>query len=295
MTAVRLLDGGMGQELYRRSAAPDDRLWSAREVLDQPDLVRALHEEFLRAGAEIITTVTYATTRWRMIRAGAGDRWAEANRNAVGAAELARDTVNPGALIAGSLPPLRGSYQPESVPSIATMEAEYAEQALLLAPHVDLFVAETLTTSAEAIAAARAAGSTGRPVWIAFTLTEDEARLRGGESIAGAVAALAGLPVEAILLNCTAPEAVTVALPELARVAGARPVGAYANGFVTIPDDYGTGSTVADLVARQNLDPDAYAAHAAQWLDAGATIVGGCCEVGPAHIARLRVLLDARR
>lgn len=293
MTAVRLLDGGMGQELRRRSSAPDDRLWSAREALDEPALVQSLHEEFLRAGAQVLTTVTYATNRWRMIRHGAGERWAEANRNACDAAEAAREAVNPAALIAGCLPPLRPSYQPEMLPDAETLEAEYAEHALLLAPHVDLFLAETLTTSREAAAAARAVATTGRPCWIAFTPADDGSRLRGGESVATAVRALAAVPVDAILLNCAPPEAVTAALPDLARTARV-PFGAYANGFVEIPPDYGTGSTVADLAARADLDPDAYATHAARWLDLGATVVGGCCEVGPVHIARLARLLGAR-
>lgn len=289
---TRLLDGGMGQALYR--AMPDERLWSTRAVLDAPHLVRELHERFLRAGADIITTATYAAIRWRMIRAGAADRWAEANRSACAAAEAARDAVNPAALIAGSLPPLRGSYQPEMVPAMQTLEVEYAEQALMLAPTVDLFIAETLSTSVEAIAAVRAVATTGKPIWVAYTVTDDGARLRGGESIEAAVRALDGLPVAAVLLNCAPPEAIDVAIPALARGAGDLPFGAYANGFTEIPPDFGSGSAVADLV-RRDIGPDAYAAHAARWIEAGAGIVGGCCEIDPPHIERLaRLVREAR-
>jgi S-methylmethionine-dependent homocysteine/selenocysteine methylase len=293
---ITLLDGGMGQELRRRSKVPpDDALWSARQMLEEPDLVRQVHEDFLRAGAGVITTNTYATTRWRLNRHGAWDRFGEANRAACEVAKAARDAVNPAALIAGSLPPLRGSYQPDAVPPVDVLEPEYAEQALLLAPHVDLFVAETLSMSVEAVAAARAVATTGKPLWIAYTLNETgPPRLRGDEPIPVAVRALGDLPVAALLINCTSPEAVTEGLPELRAAAGARPVGGFANGFITIPSGFGLDKGVSDLEQREDLDPDAYAAFVARWLDEGATIVGGCCEVGPAHIARLAELIRER-
>lgn len=294
LRGVRLLDGGMGQELYRRAGRPEGG-WSALDNIARAGDVRALHEEFLRAGADIITTNTYCAGRHRLNLAGAPHRVAEANRAACEAALAARDTVAPGALIAGAIGPVRVSYQPDLVPDDATVEAEVAEQAILLAPHVDLLLVETMTMGREARAAARAAGSTGRPVWVAYTLHEDAARLRSDEPIAAAVAALADLPVDAILLNCTAPEAIDRGMAELVRAAGGRASGAYANGFVVIPPEFGHGKSVADLDVRAELDPDAYAAHAARWIAAGATIVGGCCEVGPSHIARLKTLIEEGR
>ena len=92
----------------------------------------------------------------------------------------------------------------------------------------------------------------------------------------------------ALLLNCSSPEAITQAMPVLAKFG--LPFGAYANGFVAATL-LGAGGTVAHLEARQDLDPSSYAL---QWLDAGATIIGGCCEVGPAHIAELANALSKR-
>lgn len=291
---IRLLDGGLGQELRRRSATPDHPLWSARQMLDEADLVQAVHEDFLRAGAEIITTNTYATTRWRLRKHGEDHRFAQVNRAACAAAIAARDAAAPLALIAGSLGPSRGSYVPERVAPISVIEPEYAELALLLAPDVDLFLCETMTTADEAFAAARAATSTGRPVWVSFTLEDaGPPRLRSGETIAAAVDRLAELTIDAFLINCTTPEAVTAGLPQL-RAATQRPVGAYANGFVAIPEDFGDTAFVKDLATRCDLGPDDYAKHAARWIEAGATIIGGCCEVGPAHIARLRTMIGER-
>ncbi|WP_420391700.1 homocysteine S-methyltransferase family protein [Acuticoccus sp.] len=291
---IRLLDGGMGQELYRRAGRPPAG-WSVFDNVTRQDDVRTLHEEFLAAGADVITTNTYGAGRHKLNLAGAPERFAEVNRAACSAAEAARDRVNPAALIAGALGPLRGSYQPDAVPPSDLAEAEYAEQALVLAPHVDLFICETMTMGREARAAARAAASTGRPVWVAFTLHEDGSALRSDEPVRLAVRALQDVAVDAVLFNCTSPEAVGRALPELVAASAGRAVGGYANGFEAIPAEYGHGKSVADLDARQEMTPDAYAEHVAAWLDAGATIVGGCCEVGPAHIARVKVLIGERQ
>lgn len=292
---IRLMDGGTGQELRRRSKTPDHPLWSAGQMIEEPELVQQVHEDFLRAGADIILTNTYATGRWRLNLYGAWDQYATCNETACRVAEAARERVNPSALIAGSLGPLRRSYRSDMVLPLDEATVEYAEHALLLAPHVDFFLAETMVTSLEARGAVLPALSTGRPVWVAFSLHDyGPPRLRGGETIAEAVDALCDLDIAAFLINCTTPEAATDGVAELAKAAGSRAVGAYANGFAEIPGDWTLGKGVDEIMQRSDLDPDAYARHAAAWLDAGATIVGGCCEVGPDHIARLKRLIDER-
>jgi S-methylmethionine-dependent homocysteine/selenocysteine methylase len=110
--------------------------------------------------------------------------------------------------------------------------------------------------------------------------------LRSGETVQAAVAALAGFPVQAVLANCCPPESISQALPAL--VGAGLPAGGYANGFVEIPQTFLPGRTREQLSSREDLDPDAYARRALGWVEAGARIVGGCCEVGPAHIALLR-------
>ena len=119
---------------------------------------------------------------------------------------------------------------------------------------------------------------------------DDSKLLRSGETMIDAAAMLADLPVSGFLVNCSAPESITAAMPELAAL-GPWPVGGYANGFVAIPANwlYLEGDPLPD--ARTDLGPDAYAAYVSRWIAAGARLVGGCCEVGPAHIARLREML----
>jgi S-methylmethionine-dependent homocysteine/selenocysteine methylase len=297
-----LLDGGMGQELIHRGM-PDTEpsLWSANALAEAPDLVQEVHEDFLRAGADMIITNTYATPPERLEEAGLGDRVEALNRTAGRLAERAREAVGRDALIAGSLPPIRGSYRPDLVGEADEIEPQYREQAGYLAPYVDVFLCETMSTPDEARAAVRGAASTGLPVLVSYTIADPPSpedtgpALRNGQSLKRAVGALADLPVEGLLLNCSYPESISAAVPVLRRLTD-RPVGAYANAFTHVPDDWDERADALDPNAlperREDLDADAYAAHVEGWLDAGADIVGGCCEVGPDHIARLRSMVD---
>ena len=287
---VVLLDGGMGQELVRRSSQPAHPQWSAFVMMHEPQIVQAVHEDYLRAGARVLTLNTYATTPGRFARFGTQDQFEPLQLKAVELALAARESTGIEAAIAGCLPPLRGSYHPELVAPFDELLAEYRQIAAIEGPHVDLFLCETMSKAEEARAAATAAAETGKPVWVSWTLDETlaedgTARLRSGETLGEAVAALVGLAVEAVLVNCSPPEAIGAGVPEL--VATGRPCGGYANGFEPIPDAFRPGTTVDILGKRRDLGPEVYADHAIAWVEAGARIVGGCCEVGPAHIAAL--------
>jgi S-methylmethionine-dependent homocysteine/selenocysteine methylase len=280
-----ILDGGMGQEIIRRGVRQLDGLWSASALIEAPDVVRDIHEDYIRAGARVITTNTYVTARARLADAGIPERFAELNRLAGKLAQQARDNCGKDVLIAGSLPPLYASYRPDLAPSFEVSEPQYREMAEILAPYVDLFLCETMSCGEEARAAASGAAAAGKPVWVSWTLADGGAdRLRSGESVAEAAAMLDSLPVSVVLANCCAPESITAAMPQLVAL-GMGPTGGYANGFVDIPP----GTNVRDKLpdARPDLGPEAYLGHVRNWVADGARIVGGCCEVGPAHIALL--------
>jgi S-methylmethionine-dependent homocysteine/selenocysteine methylase len=290
---VVLMDGGMGQELRRRGLTEGPPgLWSANALLQSPATVLEVHRDYIRAGARIITTNTYSTKRPRLDDAGIGDRFEALTGRAGALACQARDEQGGDVLIAGSLAPLYGSYRPDLVRPFEETLPLYREQAELLASYVDLFLCETMSSAAEARAAACGAASTGKPVWVAWTLDDRGAgRLRSGESVSEAAAALADVPVSGFLANCCAPESITAAMPELAAL-GPWPCGGYANGFAAVPAGWDTADGIAALGVRHDLDPDAYLEHARAWIAAGARLVGGCCEIGPEHIARLRDALN---
>ena len=139
---------------------------------------------------------------------------------------------------------------------------------------------ETMASAEEARAAAIAAAESGKPVWVSWTLADDPGppRLRSGETLATAAQALEGIPLAARLVNCSRPEAVDAALPDLVALGG--PVGAYANAFTAV-EALKHGGTVDVLAAREDLGPERYADFALRWAESGAAIVGGCCETGP--------------
>ena len=207
LTGTVLLDGGMGRELGFRGVEVSRYIWSAQALLDAPEVVRDVHADYIAAGANVITTNTYCTLRSHLSKAGVDGRYEELNRLAGQLAVDARDAADRPALIAGSLAPMFESYRPDMVLAVAESEPVYREQAEILADYVDFFLCETMTKSDEAVAAARAGASTGKPVWVSFNLHPSKrGHLRSGETIADAVAALDGVPVSGFLANCCMPE-----------------------------------------------------------------------------------------
>jgi S-methylmethionine-dependent homocysteine/selenocysteine methylase len=282
-----LLDGGMGQELINRKASGQGVLWSAKALFDNPAAVQAVHEDYIRAGANVITANSYSCIRNNFEPEGLLGRLGEMNRLAAMLARRARNKVGKRVLIAGSMGPQNGSYRPDLVGSYDATEALYREQAEFLAPLVDLFICETMSCITEARAAVVAAAATGKPVWLSWSIEDSgEANLRSGESIRAAWDDIDGMGVSAVLLNCSPPEAISKVLPELVSLSDI-PVGAYANAFTPIPEKWEFHGDASIPPPRTDITPQAYADHAADWLKAGARIIGGCCEVGPAHIAQL--------
>lgn len=288
MREIVLTDGGMGQELLRRSQTPPTPLWSGRVLLEEPDLVRDLHVEYIRAGARVITINSYAATPERLAREGEAEMFEPLQQRAIDLAESARASADEGrgVLIAGCLSPLFGSYHPALTISFEQTLGIYRRIVAQQAERVDLMLCETMASAEEARAAALAATESDKPVWLSWTLADDgPPRLRSGETLADAAQAVADIPLAARLVNCSRPEAVAAAIAELVALGG--PVGAYANAFTAV-DRLKHGSSVDVLDARADLGPERYADFAMRWVDAGIGIVGGCCEVGPAHIAALR-------
>lgn len=284
-TDVILLDGGTSLELLRRSDNKTPRHWSAEYLLSEPDLVRQVHLDYILAGAKIITTNTYSASFTRMAMVNAEKRVPELQRIACQLAQEAREeagSLGQDVLIAGCLPPLNGTYRPDRVREFETNQAEYRALAELQAPYVDLFLCETLSTVEEARAAVAGAEPCQLPIWVGLSLMDHGPWLRSAEPISAAVNALRQLHVNAILANCCPPETITSAMQALCQ--SGIPAGGYANGFVEIPKTFLPGKTREQLVSRTDLGPESYADFVDQWIHKGARIVGGCCEVGPAHI-----------
>ncbi|MBP0579064.1 homocysteine S-methyltransferase family protein [Labrys sp. LIt4] len=296
---IRILDGGMSRELLRLGAELRQPEWSALALMEAPDIVRQVHAEFIEAGAEVITTNSYALVPFHIGEQRFREQ-APALTNLAG--QLARQAADSRAgrkvLVAGSLPPIFGSYEPERFDPSRVQD--YLEVLVAgLAPHVDVWLGETLSLIAEGEAVRQAVAATGKPFWVSFTLADamgeesSEPRLRSGESVADAAAWAAGSGASALLFNCSRPEvmgkAVRVANRALRERQADIEIGVYANAFEEQEGDGAANETLHGT--REDLTATAYSRFACEWADAGATLIGGCCGIGARHIHDLATAL----
>lgn len=295
MTNITLLDGSIGQELVKRGSGPATPLWSTSVMMEQPELVEQVHNDYFAAGASVATTNTYPVHRNRLERVGLAAQQAALIRTAVDQAVAARDAHGSGR-VAGALGPMLASFRPDLMPDVGIAKERFAEKIKMMGDGVDIILAETVSSlqEAEGIFQGYEASGSNKPLWISFSVDdEDGTKLRSGEPLMIVSQMMAHYKPEAVLLNCSMPEAITQGLPILTDCGV--PFGAYANGFTMITDDFKKDAATVDaLSARSDLTPQKYADQVMEWVGAGATIVGGCCEVGPEHIAEIaRRLRDA--
>ncbi|WP_427833766.1 homocysteine S-methyltransferase family protein [Actinobacillus pleuropneumoniae] len=290
---ITILDGGMSRELMRLNAPFKQPEWSALSLYEKPSAVQQVHEDFIANGAEVITTNSYAVVPFHI---GEQRFSADGKMLADLAGRLAKQAVkNSGksAKIAGSLPPMFGSYRADLIQ--ADRFAEIAQPIIDgLSPYVDIWLCETQSAIIEPTSIKPLLPKDNRPLWVSFTLTDDEPtpepQLRSGEPVALAIEKMVELDVDAILFNCCQPKVIEQALAITQSILKAKnathiQTGAYANAFAPQPKD-ATANDGLDEV-RKDLDPEAYLAWAQKWTAQGATIVGGCCGIGIEYINTL--------
>jgi homocysteine S-methyltransferase len=283
-----ILDGGLATELERRGADLRDPLWSAKLLVDDPGMIRAVHEDYFRAGADVGISASYQASFLGFVRRGLEPKHAaELMRLSVRLVQEARDRVAPvrrllaaasigcyGASLADGSE-YRGDYD-LTVEELVDWHRPRLETLLEAAP--DLLACETIPCLAEVEALARLLGEYEVPAWIACTC-RDETTLRSGESFAEAMR-IASEPVNvvAVGVNCTAPEHVEGLLRIAAGVSGKLLV-AYPNSGEVWHDGHWT------------LAPHPLAWTA--WHAAGARLLGGCCRTTPDTIRSLRAAFPA--
>jgi S-methylmethionine-dependent homocysteine/selenocysteine methylase len=278
-----LLDAAMGTELQRRDAPCRLPLWSALALIEDAEMVSAVHRDEVAAGAQILTANTFRTHPRSLAKAGFAARATELTRLAV---ELAREAAGTRDIfVAGSLSPLEDCYRPDLAPGDAEMAREHAAQARALAEAgADLILAETHNSIREAAAAARAARETGLPVIVSF-VTDGAGQLLSGEQVSDAAREIAALSTDAIGINCVPADRLADDLGLLAEAVGGIPLVAYGNLGPPV-DPAGTRFV-------REIPPVEYGLLASGWLAQGARIVGGCCGTDPGHTAALAAMLRA--
>jgi S-methylmethionine-dependent homocysteine/selenocysteine methylase len=296
MQNLKILDGGMSRELLRLGAELKQPEWSALALMNSPAIVQQVHEEFIAAGADVVTTNSYALVPFHI---GEARFKTDGPRLIALSGELARAAADAckdrKILVAGSLPPIFGSYEPQNFDP-TRVQTYLSVLVKNLAPDVDVWLGETLSLIAEAEAVATAIAATGKPLWISFTLADDATelndpvpKLRSGETVEAAARRVVALGAEALLFNCSKPEVMLRAVETASHVIAAEKatlqIGVYANA---LEGEQGDSAANEGLHAtRQDLNDDAYSRFACSWADAGASLIGGCCGIGAAHIHRL--------
>jgi homocysteine S-methyltransferase len=280
-----ILDGATGTELNRRGVDTGLPLWSANALMNDRDakILQQIHEDYLRAGADIITTNTFRTHRRALAPSGNADRALELTRRAV---EIARDAIaivkaDSPKFVAGSISTLEDCYRPDLVPPDNELRAEHSERIHhLIECDVDLILIETINTIREAVIMAKLATITGTPVVVSF-VCDREGKILSGETLTEAASQLLPLGISAIGVNCGPTPSLARPLAELQAVCGMDfPLIAYGNiGYAD--EKVGWINTDAE-------NPNAYCEHAIHWP---VKIVGGCCGTTPRHIAELKLAL----
>jgi len=285
-----LLDGAIGTEILRRNVT-----WADHQLASKPAFVRGIHEDYIRAGADVISTNSFQLCR----RALENHFRDEAHRRHIGARDLddranrllaasvhlaceARDRASAGrpVAVAAAITTLEWCFRPDLAPSPAQARQEYREiLAVVKQAGADLVLLETVNSIGEARVGLEVAKSLGLPCWVSF-VCDEHGVLFTGETLEQAAAALEPLGVDALLVNCAPPADITAGMNQLARCAGV-PIGGYAHIGRFDPPEW---------MFTDEFPPARYAAVAAGWKQIGAHILGGCCGTTPDHIAALAAL-----
>ncbi|MDA8918871.1 homocysteine S-methyltransferase family protein [Candidatus Pelagibacter sp.] len=290
---TRVLDGGMGQELLARGVEASGTLWSANALLQEKyhQLLLDTHLDFIDSGAEIIVTTTFTTRRMRLRDNGVEDKFEYLNTKAGEIAKKAKN-LNPHVLVAGGLPPQYLTYEVDTR-SDEEIKENFYDQAKLLDPFIDFFYLDVLSSVREFNLAIKAIESFKKPYLIGAHISEG-VKLPSGENISEIMTTIDHKKLLGVMLSCVSPENYEKNLDEIKSLGV--PFGFKLNGFVTTKPAAGytntfnnskTGNPNEFLGHREDLIPEKMALFVKKFKEAGATILGGCCETRPAHIKEM--------
>ena len=287
---VRILDGGMGQELLARGMKPNGTLWSANALIDKNyhKLLLKIHLDFIKAGAEVIVTTTFTTRKSRLKDNNVLDQFDYLNKKAGEIAYEVKKTY-PHVLIAGGLPPQNLTYESDNRDEKEIKE-NFTSQASLLNPYVDFFYFDVLSSVREFKIAIESIKKFGKPYLLGAHISEGKC-LPSGEKISNIIKDINHDKLLGLILSCVSPENFELNLNEIKSLD--IPFGFKLNAFVKTnpkPNYTGaykkskTGNPNEFLGVRKDLTPEKMFKFAKKFRDSGATIIGGCCETRPSHI-----------
>ena len=289
---IRILDGGMGQELLARGMKPNGTLWSASALLDKNyhKLLLNTHKDFVKAGAEVIVTATFTTRRKRLRDNNVEDKFKYLNKIAGEIAQNVKEEF-PNVLVAGGLPPQNLTYEADER-SEDEIVKNFNEQAKILDPYVDFFYFDVWSSIKEFRCGIQAIKEFSKPYLVGIHISEGT-NLPSGEKISE-IKNLIDNQTLGVMLSCVSPENYEANLSEIKKLGV--PFGFKLNGFITtkLNPNYTesylktkTGNPTEILGKREDLTPNKMAEIAKKFKEAGSTILGGCCETRPSHIEEI--------
>lgn len=278
-----LIDGATGTEVERRGVPELDHAWSAGAAISHPEILREVHQDYIRVGAEIIISNTFATTRHALRDAGRESDFDALNRRGVELVVEARDRMEaPHVLVAGGI-----SYWSwtDRHPTLLDLRNDVTRQAAVMREAgADLLMLEMMVDVDRMIVTVDAAQSVGLPVWPGLTCEPGAAGamcLRNGEPLSRALSALKGRDVPVLTIMHSHVDHIDGAL-DVVQARWRGPIGVYAHAG---------GHDGEAWVEEKLCPPDRYAVMCARWLDWGVQVIGGCCGMGVEHIAALKPLV----
>ena len=292
---TRILDGGMGQELIKKGLKPRGTLWSASALIEEKyhQLVTDTHLDFINAGADVIVTATFTARRIRLIENKCEEHFEHINTKAVELALKARDISKKNILVAGGLPNQYQTYNENLGDDLNLIEKNFYDQAKLLKSNIDFFYLDVMGSGKECEIALKTIKSFNLPVLIGVHIRKN-GKLPSGENISDIVKKYKEENWLGIIAACVHPESYEIITKELKNLN--IPYGFKLNAFKNIPDDYAArepsiwgkgGNPTKILGSREDITESKFYEFVKKFKDAGATILGGCCEIRPSHISKI--------
>ncbi len=293
---IRILDGGMGQELLAKGLISKGTLWSASSLIDEKNhqLVIDTHLSFINAGADVILTNTFTTRRGRMDQNKVGNLFNFANKKAAELAVKAKEISKKNILIAGSLPAQNDTYQVDKREN-HIIEKDFFDQANIINSYIDFFYLDVISSGREVGIALKVIKKLNKPVIVGLHLKKD-GKLPSGETITQVVNKYKSNNWLGVITACVSLEIVEKTVNELKNLN--LPYGFKANlwsveeplpvhqfnkaGF----DEIGKNPNIT-LGKREDVTGKVFAEFTKKIMEKGATILGGCCETNPTHIKEI--------
>ena len=296
---VRILDGGMGQELLKRDLKPRGTLWSAEALINEQyhQLVIDTHLDFIHSGAEVIVTNTFTSRKGRLIQNNCLEYFEEINKKAVELALRARDISKKNILIAGGLPNQKQTYSADLGNDLTEVKLRFEEQAFFLKDNIDLFYLDVMGSATECKIALESINKYNLPVLVGLHI-KDNGKLPSGENISQIVDSHKNDNWLGIITSCVSPKAYELVKDELKNLN--LPYGFKLNAFNVIPDNYVVsssniwgeeGNPSKILGINKDLNEENFFNCVKKYMKEGATILGGCCEIRPSHIKAISKLI----